>query len=523
MADNRVLVRLDVIDSLTPKLSQITGALNATLGMGGLLGALSAVTAGFTGFASGINQAMKIDVSSIAQAGDLATKLGINFQKARGVVADTRQEIAKMAAALPGETADFNNIAQAISSTVAGISQGSAEVYKNKLKELTQSYGVLGAIAGSNNGFGAQGLNKLLSGTASLNEVSRIDLFQRNPQLLEAIRKEAGGRDLKALSTQQRFDILNKAGKRAVTSDTLAAFEGTLDSQIQTVKTKLFDPDVGIFGFFRKIDTRGGRTGLDAISNLFYGLTDLSSQVGKLTGFRGDSIMEGFIDIVDWFSDLTNYARGLNRGGSVQSLVDFLFKLPEDIVSGLNKALTSGTKFLSRVNWTESGRAIGAFIGKLFGDLLTKTDWSAVGRFIEAGLKATGQLVLGSIQGAFEGLLKSFNDLTSSFAKLQTAIQNLLGFINKISQFQGFGGLGGVFQNAPDIIKKGGEIWTKPFEDKGLLPKPKPSTQTNTENKTSFAPTININGAMSDPQAVAQAVMDTLNQQWREFSTNTLA
>ncbi|MFN6527272.1 hypothetical protein [Nostoc sp. ChiSLP03a] len=95
----------------------LSSSLFGNLGANAFSAGLGLVASGIQNSIGSIGQAAKTQTLGLAQAGDLSSQLGVNFARAKGLVQETRIEIAKMAAALPGETSDYNAISSQISAS----------------------------------------------------------------------------------------------------------------------------------------------------------------------------------------------------------------------------------------------------------------------------------------------------------------------------------------------------------------------------------------------------------------------
>lgn len=448
-SQNTINVRLTATDGISPAIARIRanmegiGAQVSSIGANGgifstmmgnfgadmLTKGLSMVTSGIQNIGSSIRDAAKIQTLGLAEAGDLAGRLGVNFSKAKDLVAETRAEIVKMAAALPGETSDFNTIASSISATVAGISGGNEKLYKERLLSLTEGYGVLGAIRGADMNMGGFAVNKALSGSGTLSEVFQIELFARNPvlkeELLREFAKQGMGKDWKELTTQTRFDIMDAARKKSITAETLASFDGTVDSMFQLVQTSLFNPDVGIFGFLKKIPEMGNRTGLDAVQGLMLSLKSLGESVAPLlasVGINSDSFMTGFIRVTDWLSDLSGTFAGLFNGESIDSL-DSVFSNMVGGLTGITNGFLKGLeRTISKTDWLQVGAGLSK-LGVSIWKGIYQIDWGSVAsilfkalviapvQIIAGGIANTASEIAQMIKGAFVFIYEKIRDI----------------------------------------------------------------------------------------------------------------
>lgn len=549
----------------------LSASLFGNLGATALSAGLGLVASGIQNIFGAIGTAAKTQTLGLAEAGDLAGKLGINFGKAKDLVRDTRIEIVKMAAALPGETEDFTNIGSSISSTIASISGGDTKKYKEQLLGLTEGYGVLGSIRGADSTMGGNALNKLLSGGSTLAEAFNVEIFARNPALREEILKQhkliGGGKEFKELSTQTRFEILDAARKKAITQETLASFDGTVDSMIQIMKTNIFNQDTGLFGFLKAIPSMGNRTGLDSVQGLMQTLGSLGNTVMPFVtslGFNSDTFMAGFIGITDWFTDLTNGFNGLLQGENILSM-DGVFN---GFVDGL-KNIFNGTfqglqKIIDRIDWLKVGSGLSR-LGFAIWRGVWMLDWGAVARVLFKTLITVPiSIIAGGISNiayeVVENVRKAFNFITDQIRGFMDSInpvnkvKNALGIksgsqeekiVNRVADFgikQAVGtipGIGGALKTGMDLYgilnpAKKEETNNQPNSVTNILggnsqptgaSSPLPEIKGNAGAKQiSYNPSFTIAPqAGTDAEGLVALIRNTINNDWIEFKANALA
>ena len=532
-----VLIRAK--DLLTPQLAglkqnilSVGGAMDVfkgTLMANGTLMALQAAQQGFSALQSTVMSTAKTQTLGLAQAGDLASQLQVSFGKAKDIVAETRIEISKMAAALPGENKDYNAINTQISATVAGYSKGNIAKFKEDSLELTKRFGILASIRGVDANMGGSSLNRVLSGTMGIGEAfGTVDMFQKNPLLRKFLDEQLkiigkSENDWKSLTTEARAKILRVASKQAASDETLAAFDGTVDSIMALAQTTLFDADTGVFGFLKQLKAAGGRSGLDSIQGAMQAFSNLFSVLGRYgskLGLSLDTPMLGIIAVVDWFRDVTNTTTGILNGGSF-SFIEDLFT---GIVTGINGSLGNLDKFMYNLDWVLIGKGLA--------------------KALELGIKTIFSInylnLTSAIVSTIAGLFVTLASLVTEVFK--DAAKGGISGISKAIYDSGF--LGSNDPNAPwnknllqvgtgtdldraraanpDPFQQFGDwIYNIPALG-GLKSTPLPSGVPRS-NKQSFAPTVNVTGAQGSPQEVASAVLGAINSAYIQYSQGSLA
>ncbi|ACC84719.1 hypothetical protein [Nostoc punctiforme] len=549
------------MDSLKPPDSSqgfMGAALFGNLGASAITQGIQMVTQGIQASIGAIQSAARTQINDLALAGNLATQLGVNFGKAKGLVADTSIEISKMAEALPGENADYNAIFSQISATVAGNAKGDVGKFKEESMELTKRFGVLSSIRGLDANQSGSAINRALAGTMGLSEVFQIDIFQKYPMLQSSVRDQlkAIGKsteDWKSLSNDMRSKILLTGAKGAVSDDTVASFSGTVDSMIAEAKSSLFDERRGIFGFLRTLGSMGGRSTLDSVQGAMQSFKALLESLGSIKGFSVDP-MEGVISVMDWFSDLAGSVNGVLNGENSSTITSFLTNTTTGFFEGFNNLVNLGLKGISNTNWGNLGKQVGVYIGDGFTKIFTRTDWGAISQILVKSLQGLGDFTLNFIMGAVEG---NFKELGNAFNRVKDAVMtwanDTLKVFNKPGELLenlktrplaaigdtlksvggrlnplGDNGVVGALKNGGGFI--GGMLNSNPItplnpnsSNSPIIPLEIPKPPDN--NKQAFvAPHVIINGThMQNPQEIANAVMGAINEAYGKFKEGSLA
>lgn len=505
------------------------------------------VTSGVQNMIGTVQGAAKTQTLGLAQAGDLSSQLGVNFAKAKDLVSETRIEISKMAAALPGENSDYNAINTQISATVASYAKGDIAKFKEDSLELTKRFGVLASVRGVDANMGGSAVNRVLSGNMGIGEAFGVnDIFQKNPLLRKFVDEQLkiigkSESDWKALTTETRAKILKVSAKQAVADETIASFDGTVDSMIQIANSTLFDADTGLFGFLRKLKETGGRSGLDAVQGAMQTVGNLMNTLGIIGDNKilGIDPMAGIVATLDWFSDLSNTVNA-SLHGEKASVTPMLSKLFTDVFTNFNDLLKGSINVLSNIRWGDLGKQLGYLTGQVFTQIFTRLDWGAIA---EGTIKAVyglsdfvGGFLVGAIQGSLDelgsaigrvfdyithwvestinGLGKNINTGVGHFVNNPVGATGdvLGGIVGRLNPF-GDNGVVGALKSGGGII---GGVLNQPTSPLPIPTSPK-------DNRQAFAPTINVPVQNGSPQENAQAMLQALNQAYVQFSQNSLA
>lgn len=528
----------------------ISSALFGSLGIGAVLAGLALVTQGVQSAIGSVQSAAKLQTTGLAQAGDLASQLGINFGKAKDLVSETRIEISKMAAALPGDNKDYNGIFTQISATVAGNAKGNIEKFKTDAMELTKRFGVLASIRGADADMGGSALNRGLAGTMGLGELYRIDIFQKNPLLqkyvddqLKVLGKSRD--DWQKLTTDTRTSILLTASKKAVSDETVSSFDGTVDSLIQLANTSLFDSDTGMFGFLRKLQEVGGRSGLDAVQGAMTGFFSLMGTISKLADANGLSFdpMAGIIGVIDWFSDLFGTINGVLNGNPLGDITGLFSNLSAGFFDMFGAGVDKLFDAVMSIDFKSLGEQWGFLGGQFFAMIFTRVDWGKISAILIRSILGIGEFIVGMIIGQIKGNLtewgNAFHRITEAAEKWLDETLGIftkpLGGAKAIINDPVGSSVNGLVSVATNSVKWGTD-WARdhlgkaPTDTAGELIKGATSSITPLDipktdrggTRSSFAPTVNVNGVQGSPHEIAGAVMEHINSAYKKHKENSL-
>ncbi|WP_375471085.1 hypothetical protein [uncultured Nostoc sp.] len=525
-------------------------ALFGQLGASAIAQGVQMVGSGIQAAIGSIQTAARTQINDLALAGDLASQLGVNFNKAKGLVAETANEISKMAEQLPGENKDYNAIFNQISATVAGNSKGDISKFKEESMELTKRFGILASVRGLDANQSGSAINRALAGTMGLREVFQIDIFQKFPLLQKNITDQLkamgkGTDDWMKLTNETREKILLNGAKGAVTDDTVNSFSGTVDSMIAEANSYLFDERRGMFGFLKKLPGMQDRSVMDAVQGSmisFKGLLESLGSLGNRFGLAFDP-MEAVIRVFDWFSDLAGTVNGVLNGEKSATISDFFINTNRALIDGFNRIVNKFSDITKTVNWGDFGKQIGRTLTVSITEWITRLDWGAIAvSLLELGkssLETQAGLVYGAIQGLFESINNTIRNIPTNTLKAvgintdNPGVKSSLDMVGNTFKWGSSiaakfaGPLGTLYQigETNNLANPGKPLdSTMSTNGTGNLVTPLVIPKTPDANKQAFAPTVNVSGIqMQNPQDVASAVMRTINAEYGKFKQNSLA
>ena len=511
---------------------------------GGAIAGIQAITMAFGKLQAAMYSATRAETLTMAQAGNIAARLNISFDRARKMTEDIRSEISKIAADFPGENSDFTAIYQQVTSSVVAAAEGSEKRVREAIKELTKRFGILAAIRGANASMAGSALNRAIAGTLTIGGMTQLEIFEKNPEVLQSIRDqmEALGKDVKewrSLNTRLRLEILKKAGRFGVSDETILAFEDTTEAIFQGMKTRLFDENTGVFGLLRRIPELGNRNVVEATATFLKSFEQLTTRISKLAkaaGFDFDP-MAGLIKLIDWFTNLNYRITGiLNSGGDMSPFRDLASSFSQGFMNLLNGTIDFLENGLGKVNFKEVGKNIMFTITRFLWDLILKTDYNSLAGIVLELLFAPFELLIGAIEGAFLGFISS---ITSWFSNIYSSIpglfrpglqnlnpinnaKNLLDAVNTLNPFRSDQTQSPV--NNPTNAETTTITQPSPPPAQIRTPQPNQTNNTNTSSSNTYAPVVNVQAsAGEDNESLAQRVMAVLDQQWNEYQGTLLA
>lgn len=389
------------------KSASVTGG---SIGVGittGLLAAetvINTVSSAVAGLTSKLTEASTIELSNISAASGLEGILG-TYEKATDLVNSLNQNLAVSAASLPGTTAQFSNLARAITDDVAGAFDDANGViadptkFQKTLESIATSYTVAGVGSGVADKNTQLFLTNALSGQSSTKQLMRLDAVRKDARLriaLEEALAEKGVSDIRKLSIEDRVAVLQKAGEQIVTPEFIARAKNTYEGITQGFFSKVFDPTTGIFGIMRDLDPqiKGNQTVFEefkATLGLLIGDTGLFAKIGSLAEQLGLSS--------DPMENLRNFLRDFN--GFIQKTNAGIDRVRTLLRSGFDVGQVFSNFDIGKIlrsSLPNIGRDLALFINGVFRNLvgfLSSVDYGALADQINLGLRYILDQVIG--------------------------------------------------------------------------------------------------------------------------------
>lgn len=389
MVRSRVEVTIEAIDNASPVIAGIgRGLAGGALSMGFDLAAKAA-----GGFMNAVEKASGAVTDNIMAVGSLGSVMGVSYEKADQLNNKIIKGLAQQASALPGTTDDYVTLYRTISDDVAGMNKEmnkgkfNAKQFETQVISLTSKFAAIGAGSQSPLSETTRGLQALLSGR-KVASLDRLMFFSRkNPVLKTNLEKvvKTEGTDLDKMDKGKRLQVILKAVNMTLTDDTITRMNASFDAIKQSFLTKLFDPNVGMFGLLRDVDDNldnGMQTAFEGITAALDSVIGekgiLMSLAGLLSalGLGGQDPMvtmrNGFLSFAAWMKDVANWLQSLtgiiNAGGdgkqvAIANLIKGAMKIPEALGKGIAQLVNSATGALFNLGtWTGAAQIGGLLI-----------------------------------------------------------------------------------------------------------------------------------------------------------------
>lgn len=418
MANNRVQTTITAKDEASKVFKSLGTAIRgnvlaANLMATGITSAIGAASQAVGGLIDKFKESADLQLSNASAAGAFAALTGKSFTQGTEFVDRLNIKLGEVAAALPGATQDYKNLALGIQDNLIPAFKDAsgafnAKAFEEELITITRGMGVLGASANLASKDVSKFTAKFLGGS-SVAELQNLLFAEANPAFLSLVEKRLAesGRKLQDLTVSERKEILKAVSQQLVTPEVIKASSGSINGLIESLKSNLFDPSNGVFGLMRDLDkkTKGNQTVLTAINeglDLLIGENGLFNSIGKTLEALGIKFADPMLGlrnailgfnkqvtyIRDWFAHLGE-AVAFQDAGEQQNIIQGYMKRLQDwfaktfdisqLGEGASTLLNNAISFLSKVDWSAIFSTIGIVVAKLFnelGEFITRIDFN---------------------------------------------------------------------------------------------------------------------------------------------------
>ncbi|RZM79529.1 hypothetical protein [Leptolyngbya iicbica] len=414
----------------------------STVAIGGALAGVTALGAGVAGLASMLPEAASQTNSILASAGAVADGLGVSFDEAREITRGLTGDIARMASELPGATSLYTDLSNQISDTLAKASGGNLETFKDQLKDITDSAGVLSVRAGIDGSEAGSTIDRLLNGGLTISGLRQLRLGEQNPRLVSLLEEALDGSELADLQLEDRVSLLNDVLNDAIPDEALDQMRGSAASALEGIRTSLLDPNVGLFGWLRGLARFEGKNAYELLGVATGKILDLGQSAGDLLnrlGFSGVDPMETVGSFLMTVGRWADSARGFLDNAGLGSLDINPEGLATGLASWVSQMIDNLGVWLASLDWTEAGTRLGGAIVRameIFRTFVANLDYTSL-------LGTAAQAVLGLAKGIYAAMMtitgETVSYLRDSGARGASALGSAIteGFqwiVNKIKE-----------------------------------------------------------------------------------------
>jgi len=425
-----------VVQGLSGAANGVSQALGAMVPNTAIAGMLAAAGAAYK-LVGALNEGGRVQTQSLATTSDIATNLGVEFGIARKEVELMNTKISQMAASLPGETKQYNEMFGAIGGSLAKMYKGNIAGFQEASQDITKRAGVLASVRGIGGAQAGSVIERLISGNGGFGELALNDVIQKNAIFKQALidGMRAMGKDQKDwqnLSSEMRLSIVRKALKTATPDSLIDQFNGTFESVTQGIKSYWFDLQGGVFGVLRQVEgSKGSRSVLDAVAGALEQMTRAGNALMNLGSAKGLNF-DPMLALITFFDSVTQVLNGveyfIRSGGKLPKfnfdfdITKYLKNLSNIVPQYLNDAIhaiQSATKGTGVSNILGGLSQVTNGLMGIFSSVFAKVDWSAVGEIV-------GRIATQALIGAGRYVL------TLNYAGMLGVIFNILVALGKL-------------------------------------------------------------------------------------------
>jgi hypothetical protein len=266
-------------------------------------------------------KASENEINRLAAGGAISNSFDkkISFDDGLSLFDEIKVKLAKSAASLPGTTSDYITVFRSLSDDMATALNSSkmggkqlSNLFREKVPKAVENLVLQTKLYGQD--IPVSSITKTYSKLLSTGKVNAREIFvQRNPVLRTSIEKweKDNGKKLSSLNIRERFEALNKIFGDSISPQQFAGLTESFQAKVETLKSFLFDPDIGFLGFERKFKGLDGKD------------TTMFESLAKVIG----PVIEGFASLAQNLIKFGDPLQGANSfiekmiGPSVEAFV----------------------------------------------------------------------------------------------------------------------------------------------------------------------------------------------------------
>jgi hypothetical protein len=386
--------------------------------------AIAKIGEGIAFMNSKFEEAKSTELKLVGSTGSFAALTGKSFAESGKFVQSFNQDIAKVAGALPGATAEYNQVANSIMDNVIPAFKGAdgslnLNGLREGLVEVTKNMTVLGKIADVPANAVGMFTSRFLTKNQSLAGLAQLQFATDSPAFLGQVKEALKAQkkteeDFTKMTEKQRYELLKTVSAKFVTKDAIDAATNTVDGLLQGMQSQLIDPMTGLFGLMRDLSSAEGNQtvmsavakGIQATQKFF----DAGSNIMKALGVPSTDPMlvlyNGINQVSSWITQVSAKINEVIGRPSFKNLATQIQKSVGgliDGIQGLNKELAIAITTAITFALARPAMAMGAVQGGL-GALTTTATAVGTGILGGVGLASTAVATLGRSIVALPGV-----------------------------------------------------------------------------------------------------------------------
>ncbi|MBD2168064.1 hypothetical protein H6G04_27135 [Calothrix membranacea FACHB-236] len=432
--NNTVTIQLNAKDAASGVINNLNKSLEGATFRAQLLSQtlFAGVSAGLSALNSKFKEAADLQLNNITAASTYAALTGRSFKDSEQVFAVLDARLNKIAAALPGSTQAYKDLALGIQDNLVpafvdanGVLNEGA--FLDGLTEITRGMGFLAAASN----VASKDVSKFTAqflGGASKGQLQQLLFHEKNPAFLALVDKKLAesGKRLEQLTVKERAEILKAVQAQLVTPETINAASNSVSGLLESLKDKLFNPSQGVFGLLRDLDekTKDNQSVLSAFNDTLKALIGndgLFAAIGKTLSLLGikdtaflDALRGGILNFTEQVSKLDAFFTGVNLEAELtgKSPANILFEKIREGIANIDFKSIGGSlsNFFKNTNFKGIGSSLSGIINPLIsglGSIDYAAIFSSIGQaaseFLK-GFKIDGSKLTGLLDKLIEGI-----------------------------------------------------------------------------------------------------------------------
>lgn len=317
--------------------------------------ALNKVIEGYQFLMGKFEEAKSIELKLVGATGSFAALTGKSFAESGKFVQSFNEEIAKVAGALPGATAEYNQVANSIMDNVIPVFKAldgslNQNALKEGLVEITKNMTVMGKIADVNASYVGMFTARFLTKGQGLKGLEDLTFAQESPAFLGQVKEALKAQkkteaDFTKMTEKQRYELLKTVSAKFITKEAIDAATNTVDGLLQGMQSAMIDPMTGLFGLMRDLSSAEGNqnvmsavvTGIKATQKFFESGSNILKALGVPSADPMLVLYNGINQLSAWITQIAAKVNEVIARPSFKNLATQIQKSVGGLIDGIQK------------------------------------------------------------------------------------------------------------------------------------------------------------------------------------------